>query len=90
VWWDYANESIARVSFENVARALEEYVLPWFDACSNDDSIKKLLLAKQEEQDGRLSVNERAWLESLENPGDCSGIIEENTKLFGLPKSLGQ
>lgn len=90
VWWDYADESMARVSFENVARALEEYVLPWFDAHSNNDSIKKLLLAKQEEQDGRLSVNERAWLESLENPGDCSGMIEENTKLFGLPKSLGQ
>ena len=53
VWWDYADESIARVIFENVAKAIEEYVLPWFDACSNDDSIKKLLLAKQEEQEGR-------------------------------------
>jgi hypothetical protein len=58
VWWDYANERIARVSFENVAKALEEYVLPWFDACSNDESIKKLLLAKQEEQEGRLSVDD--------------------------------
>ncbi|MBQ3765505.1 MAG: DUF4304 domain-containing protein [Bacteroidales bacterium] len=85
VWWDYANERIARVSFENVARALEEYVLPWLDTHSYNDSIKKLLLAKE-----RLSVYERAWLESLENPGDCSGMIEENTKLFGLPKSLGQ
>ena len=84
VWWDYADESIARVSFENVARALEEYVLPWFDAHSNNDSIKKLLLAKE-----RLSVYEQVWLESIENPGDCSEIIEENTKLFGLPKSLG-
>lgn len=83
VWWDYTDESMARVSFENVARALEEYVLPWFDAHSNNDSIKKLLLAKE-----RLSVYEQAWLEYLENPSDCSGIIEENTRLFGLPKSL--
>lgn len=89
VWWDYADESVARVSFENVAKALEEYVLPWFDTCSNDDSIKKLLLARQEEQKERLSVYEQAWLESIENPGDCSGIIEENYKLFSLPKSLG-
>ena len=84
VWWDYADESVARVSFENVAKALEEYVLPWFDTNSNNDSIKKLLLAKE-----RLSVYEQAWLESIENPGDCSGIIEENYKLFSLPKSLG-
>ncbi|MBR5256442.1 MAG: DUF4304 domain-containing protein [Bacteroidales bacterium] len=85
VWWDYADESIARVSFENVASALEEYVLPWFDAHSNVDSIKKLLLTKE-----RLSVYQQAWLESIENPGDCSGIIAENIKLFGLPKSLGR
>lgn len=87
VWWDYANERIARVSFENVAKAIEEYVLPWFDACSNDDSIKKLLLAKQEEQEGRLSVNERAWLESLDNHEDCSKTIERNIELFRLPKA---
>ena len=85
VWWDFADENIARVSFENVAKALEEYVLPWFDANSNVDSIKKLLLTKD-----RLSVYQQTWLESLENPGDCSGIIEENIKLFGLPKSLGR
>ena len=84
VWWDYANESVARVSFENVAKALEEYVLPWFDANSNNDSIKKQLLAKE-----RLSVYEQAWLESIDNPGDCPEIIEENIRLFGLPKSLG-
>ena len=85
VWWDYADESIARVSSENVAIALEEYVLPWFDACSNDDSIKKLLLARQKEQEGRLSVHERAWLESLDNHGDCSKTIERNIELFRLP-----
>lgn len=87
VWWDYADESIARVSFENVARALEVCVLPWFDACSDDDSIRKLLLAKQKEQEGRLSVNERAWLESLDNHGDCSKTIERNIELFRLPKA---
>lgn len=87
VWWDYANDSIARNSFENVAKAIEEYVLPWFGACSNDDSIKELLLAKQEEQEGRLSVNERAWLESLDNHEDCSKTIERNIELFRLPKA---
>ena len=85
VWWDYADENIARVSFENVAGAVEEHVLPWFDAHSNVDSIKKLLLTKD-----RLSVYQQAWLESIDNLGDCSGIIEENIKLFGLPQSLGR
>ena len=87
IWWDYANDSIARVSFENVAKAIEEFVLAWFDACSNDDSIKKVLLAKQKEQKGRLSVNEIAWLESIENHGDCSKTIERNIELFRLPKT---
>lgn len=87
VWWDYADDSIARVSFENVAKAIEEYVLPWFDANSNNNSIKKLLLAKQEEQNGRLSVYEQAWLEYLENPGECSKTIEKNIELFRLPKA---
>ena len=89
IWWDYANDSIAGISFENAARAIEEYVLPWFDACSDDDAIKKVLMVKQKENKGRLSVNEQAWLGLIENHVDCSKTIEKNIKLFGLPKSLG-
>jgi hypothetical protein len=82
VWWDYADNGIASVSFENVAAAIEEFVLPWFEAHSNDDSIK-LLLSKQRP----LSIYMQAWLESLENRDNCQ-TIKENIKLFGLPKRL--
>ena len=82
VWWDYADNVIANISFENVANAIEKFVLPWFEAHSNDDSIRKMLLSIQ----GPFSVYKQAWLESLENPGDRSGAVKDNMKLFGLPK----
>jgi hypothetical protein len=49
IWWDFANDTIAKVSFENVAKAIEEFVIPWFDARSNDDSIKNMLLDESED-----------------------------------------
>ena len=82
VWWDYADNVIANISFENVANAIEKFVLPWFEAHSNDESIKKMLLSIQ----GYFSVYKQAWLESLENPCDRSGAVKDNIKLFGLPK----
>ena len=82
---DYEMSSINKSEADSaITEDLEENVLPWFEANSNNDSIKKLLLAKE-----RLSVYEQVWLESIENPGDCSEMIGENTKLFGLPKGLG-
>ena len=84
VWWDYVDEDVASVSFENIADAIEEFVLPWFEAHSNDDSIKKMLLSIQ----GPFSIYKQAWLESLENHDDCQETIKENIKLFGLPKRL--
>ena len=91
IWWDYANEKIAKVSFENVAKAIEEFVLPWFKAHSNDDAINKMLLDEQEKrrkQEWDLSVDQKTWLELLVHHNDCNQTIEDNIKLFGLPKSL--
>ncbi len=86
VWWDFANDTIAQVSFENVARAIEEFVIPWFDARSNDDSIKKMLLDDREEYG--WSIYKQAWLEAIDHRCNLSETIEENIKLFRLPKSL--
>ena len=83
VWWDYADSSIASVSFKNVADAIEEFVLPWFDAHSNDGLLKKMLLRQDP-----LSIHKQAWLESLENHVGMSETIERNVELFRLPKSL--
>lgn len=84
VWWDFANESIAKVSFENVANAIEEFVLPWFDSLSNDASIKKMLQRKK--RNDWLSRPMQSWLELIDNHSDCSATIAENIKLFGLPE----
>lgn len=86
IWWDFANDAIAKVSFENVARAIEEFVIPWFDARSNDDSIKKMLLDDREEYG--WSIYKQAWLEAVDHRCNLTETIEENIKLFRLPKSL--
>ena len=86
IWWDFANDDIAKVSFENVAKAIEEFVIPWFDARSNDDSIKKMLLDDREEYG--WSSYKQAWLEAIDHRSDFTETIEENIKLFRLPKSL--
>ena len=86
IWWDFSNDTIAKVSFENVAKAIEEFVIPWFDTHSDDGSIKKMLLDDREEY-GRSSYKQ-AWLEAIDHRCDLSETIEENLKLFRLPKSL--
>ena len=88
VWWDYANDNIAKISFENVAKAIEDFIIPWFEAHSSDEAIKKMLLDEQEKRGGRLSEKEQAWLEMLDNHNDYDKTIEDNIKLFSLPKSL--
>ena len=86
IWWDFANDDIAKASFENVAKAIEEFVIPWFDARSNDDSIKKMLLDDREKYG--WSSYKQAWLEAIDHRCNLSETIEENIKLFRLPKSL--
>ena len=87
IWWDFANDAIAKVSFENVAKAIEEFVIPWFDARSNDDSIKKMLLDESED-DGWNRSSKQTWLDVIDHRFNLSETIEENIELFGLPKSL--
>ena len=86
IWWDFSNDTIAKVSFENVAKAIEEFVIPWFDARSNDDSIKKMLLDDREKYG--WSSYKQAWLEAIDHRCNHSETIEKNIELFRLPKSL--
>ena len=83
VWWDFANDKIAKTSFENVARAIEVFVIPWFDSHSNNDAIKKML------SDGKVRGLKQAWLEAIDSHHSPE-IIEENVRIFGLPKMLGK
>lgn len=87
IWWDFANDTMAKVSFENVAKAIEEFVIPWFDALSNDDSIKNMLF-EESEDDGWNRSSKQTWLEVINHRCGLSETIEENIVLFELPKSL--
>ena len=87
VWWDYVNAEIANVSFANVAKAIETFVIPWFEVHSTDDSIKQMLFQKQSKK-GHLSLYEQTWLERIDNHNDCCTTIQENAQLFALPKKM--
>ena len=91
IWWDFANDSIAKVSFGNVAKAIEEFVIPWFDSHSNNDSIRELLNEEKktrENKGGRLSDLQQAWLDAIDDYTDCQDVKMGNIALFALPQKL--
>ncbi len=91
VWWDYSNEEIAEVSFQNVMDAIEDFLLPWFKERTSKESLKKELLIKELERKkygGRLSDIQQAWLNVIDSEDDYSDIISNNIATFKLPKEL--
>ena len=91
IWWDYANESIAKISFQNVVEAIDKFVLPWFEKYSNEKKlIKKLLEDKKKKERKGLGVTykNKEWLESLERCEDRSSIISGNIEKLKLPQKL--
>lgn len=91
VWWDYSNEEIAEVSFQNVMDAIEDFLLPWFEERKSKESLKKELLIKELERKkygGRLSDIQQAWLNAIDSEDDYSDIISNNIATFKLPKGV--
>ena len=91
VWWDYAEENAATVSFQNIIDAIKEFLLTYFDQCSVDEGIKKELLKEKKEREkygGRLSDTQQAWLNVIDNHADCDEIIQENIKVLNLPSRI--
>ena len=91
VWWDYAEDNIASISFQNVADAIEEFLLPWFERISNGDGIKEALLKekkKREKYGGQLSDIQQVWLDAIDSHTDSDEIIRENIKVFKLPSKM--
>lgn len=91
VWWDYAEDHMASISFQNVIDAMEKFLLPWFERCSDDDGIKTALLKEKKEREKygcRLSNTQQAWLDTIDNHDDCDEIIRENIKIFKLPAKM--
>lgn len=48
IWWDFANENAAEISFSNVMEAISEYLFPWFQYNSNKANLVKSLLEEKE------------------------------------------
>ena len=91
VWWDYADDEIAAVSFQNVTDAIERFLLPWFREKADHAEIRRELLKEKrtrEQYGGRLSGIQQAWLDALDHPADADAVIRENARVFRLPQKL--
>ena len=91
VWWDYSNEHIAEVSFDNIIEALESFLLPWFTEKESIDSIREELIKAQKECEnhgGCLSDIQKIWLETIENNSRDERIVLGNIETLKLPKKL--
>lgn len=89
IWWDYANDSIAQVSFQNVADAVERFVMPWFDKYAIEDILMKKLMEdkKKREQTGMgIPYKNEEWISSLKEDKARANIIGENIDRLKLPK----
>lgn len=91
VWWDYATDAAAEVSFHNVSKAIEIFLLPWFEKYSDEDCVRKELL-KDKKLSRRIgtgvSYKNEEWLEAMDNGMDRKEIIDGNIQRLKLPKAL--
>lgn len=88
VWWDFADEKIAEISFSNVIDAISEYLFPWFQKKSNKDILMTALLEEKKRSEmhgGRLSNIQQKWLDILMEPMYDAEVIEDNLRVFKLP-----
>ena len=89
VWWDFADEKVAEISFSNVMDAISEYLFPWFQKNSNKDILITSLLEEKKRSEmhgGRLSDYQQKWLDILMEPVYDAGVIEDNLRVFKLPE----
>ena len=91
VWWDYSDDNAASVSFGNIIRAAEEFLLPWFEERTSVDLLRQELIKeknKRENYGGRLSSIQQMWLELLEKDTDRRDIILKNMEVMKLPAKI--
>ena len=91
IWWDYADEEIAEISFQNVVSAIERLILPWFERYSDEQELmKKLLKDRETSEKTRIGTGyrNREWIKALEEKGDYREIVVLNCENLKLPKKL--
>lgn len=82
IWWDYASEDIAEVSFNNVSTAIEKFVLPWFEDISTEDGYRSKLLSHHNK---KLTAR---WLDAIDNIEDKESLIRQSIIALKLPKNI--
>lgn len=86
IWWDYAADQMAKVSFQNVVQAISQFLLPWFQKYSEECNYRKQL-----EKDGKKpysGYDSQLWLEALDGCEDKDCVILETIHRLKLPKGL--
>lgn len=89
-WWDYADQKIAEISFQNVMDAIDIFLMPWFKEMESGESLKEELLRKNKirESYGGDAEHYCYWLDALDSKEDFTEIINQNIRKFKLPKKL--
>ena len=90
IWWDYADEETAEISFRNVMDAIEMFLMPWFEGMESKESLKKELLRENKIRESYGGNGEYYcyWLNALDSDEDFTEIIKRNIEAFKLPKKL--
>lgn len=91
VWWDYATYDAAEASFQNVTRAIELFLLPWFEKYSDETYLRKEL--QKEKRYSRWtgkgsSYKNNEWLNAMDDRINKTEVIDGNIQKLKLPKVL--
>lgn len=82
IWWDYASEDVAKLCFDNVSKAIEEYVFPWFEEVSTEQGYRTKLIRFHNR---KLS---KEWLDALDNIEDKETLIQQSIIELKLPSKI--
>lgn len=82
VWWDYASEDIAEVSFANVKVAIEKYVLPWFNEVSTEEGYRIKL---QNIHNKKLAEK---WIDAMDKISNKDALIQQSIEKLKLPTKM--
>lgn len=86
VWWDYANDEAADLSFQNVRQAVRQFVMPWFQKHDDENVYRKQL--KKDTKKSFCGYDAGLWLEAIDGCSQKEQVISENIRKLKLPKKL--
>ena len=86
VWWDFATDEIAKISFENVIEAVDRFAIPWFESFCDQEYLKGRL--SEDKKNGTISRYGLEWLDAVDSYDSSEEVIRANIEKLKLPKSF--